>query len=141
MTRLYQVHQFKQGIGQSVEKSITPASNQRIVIDYLWYYFYAAHADDMAQVDTSADQYLERKTILYFAPTAAVHYAPIATMLKLPLNPGEDFTVFVKGAAATSMIDVCLMYHIENVSDAEMAGYACPKSLSDIMCEVMAKVY
>lgn len=114
-TQYYQVDALTDGIGTSVEQSITPGPNQRIVLDTIWWYFYAATNGDMAQVDTSAVSPIQRKTLLYFNASAAVHYAPQMVRLNQPLNPGENFTVYVNGGGATSFMNIIVWYHIEDI--------------------------
>ena len=117
--KLLQVDATVEGIGTDTEISVTPGQNQRIILDYVYWYVYGASANDLLQIDTSATAVVNRKTLVYFAPTVAVHYAPIATMLNLPLEIGENFQVYVSGNAATSHLTAIVWYHLENVGQVQ----------------------
>ena len=114
--KLKQVDVFANGVGIDTETSEQPTPGQRIRLHYMQWYTYFASPDDLLQVDTYGATAVERKTLFYVNPSAAVHYAPGAVMLDLPLNPGEYFQVYAKGAGATSSVSIIVWYSIEDVS-------------------------
>lgn len=122
--RMFQTSAYIVGIGTDTELSKKPGDNQRIVLDYIQWYTYFAHADDLIQVDTYGITATDRKTLFYVNPTAAVHYAPGAAMLNLPLYPGEWFQAYVHGAAATSSLSIQVWYHIEDVTQVPTGNKA-----------------
>ena len=117
LRKLKQVDVFANGVGIDTETSEQPTPGQRIRLHYMQWYTYFASPDDLLQVDTYGATAVERKTLFYVNPSAAVHYAPGAVMLDLPLNPGEYFQAYVKGAGATSSVSIVIWYSIEDVSD------------------------
>ena len=115
----YKTYQVTADIeGNNIETTISrkPGQTQRIVLDYMQWYAYFAHTDDLLQVNVSGTATEDTKTLLYVSPTAAVHYAPMAVMLNLPLYPNEYFQAYVRGNAATSAVSVIVWYHIEDLT-------------------------
>lgn len=117
--RMYQCDIAMTGVVTSSEESMRPGPNQRIVLDYLYYYLYMADVTDLVQIDTYGITATDRKTLFYMNPTVAVHYAPIAVQLNLPLYPGEYFQCWAQGHAATSHATLIVWYHIEDVTNVQ----------------------
>lgn len=137
--KTYQVDACVNGIGTDTKISKKPGQTQRIVLDYMQWYTYFAHADDLIQVDTYGVAVEDRKTLFYVNPTAAVHYAPGAAMLNIKLYPNEWFQVYVRGVGATSSLNIQVWYHIEDLT-AEMNAPEYKKSC-DLFSFIGGKCY
>lgn len=114
MNDIYQASATVSGILIDSETSKQVSKNQRIVLDYLFYYFYAAAPGDLLQIDTSATAVINRKTLIYVPYPNAVN--GFSTQLNLPLIPGEDFTVYAAGTNVNSKACAIVWYHIEDVN-------------------------